>query len=170
MSFVDQTGLEELVDDPPDGFDVVVVERDVWIVHVDEEAHALRHVTPHPFVGEDGFLALLVERFDTVLLDVLLAAHAKLLFDLDLDRKTVGVPAGFTVDLEALHGLVTADAVLECTRDDVVDARLTVRCGRSFVEDEGRLVLSGADALGEKILFLPFLYLFVLYFCNRQIR
>ncbi len=170
VSFVDQTGLEELVDDPPDGLDVVVVECDVRIVHIDEEAHALGHVAPHSFIGEDGLLALLVERLDAVLFDVLLAAHAELLFDFDLDRQTVGVPAGLTVDLVALHGLVAADAVFQRTRDDVVDARFAVRCGRPFIEDEGRLAFSGCDALAEKILFLPLSDLFVLYLCDGQIR
>ena len=68
-------------------------------------AHPLGHLSPHTGIGEYRFPALLVEFLDAVLFYILLAAHLELLFHLYLYRKTVGIPAGFTVYLISLHGL-----------------------------------------------------------------
>ena len=136
ISFVDKSLVEGVLDDPPACFDVVVLVCDVRIVHVGEISHLVRHVCPHLCVLEYGFTALLIELSDTVLLDILLAAESQLLLYFDLYRKSVSVPAAFSLDLESLHGLVSVDRVLEGSSHHVVDARLAVSCRRSFIENE----------------------------------
>ena len=162
VSFVDHACLEEFLDDPPEGFYVVVVQRDVWMIQVDEVSHPLGHVAPHAFVREYGFSALFVEFFDTVFFDVLFAGHAQLFFDFDFYRKSVSIPACFSRNFITLHGLVAAHGVLQRSGDHVMDTRLAVSRWRSFIKDEWRHTLSCADTFSQQIFFFPFLSLLFL--------
>ena len=136
VSFVNKSLIEGGPDDPPSRLDIVVLVCDIRIFHVCQIGHLFRHVGPHLCVLEYRLTALLVEFLDAVLLDVLLAAESEFFLDLDLDRQAVGVPAAFALYLEALHGLISVDGVLECPCHHVVDARLSVGCRRSFVKHE----------------------------------
>ena len=167
VTLIDQPRLEELGQDPPDGFDVVVIQRNVGVIHVDEVAHAMRHVAPHGFVREHGFLALFVEFFNAVFLDVLLAGESQLLFHFDLHGQAVGVPAGFPADPVALHGLIAQHGVLQRAGGHMMDARLAVGRGRPFVENKIGLAFSGAHALFQQIFFVPFVRLGKLHLRNR---
>ena len=79
----------------------------------------------------------------------------------------MGIPAGFSVDLIALHSLVAAHGILESPGHYVMDSRLAVGRRRAFIEYERRFSLSRVYALLEKVFLFPFFYLFVLYFRNR---
>ena len=170
VTFVDQTRLEEFLQDPPSGFDVVVIQRNVGVIHVDQVTHALGHFSPHLFVGEYGFFTLFVEGADSVGFDVLLSGHLQLLFHFDLHGQSVGIPAGLTVDRISLHGLVTAYRVFQCSRDYVVDTGLTVGGRRSFIEYEGGHSLSRRDALFQQLVLHPFVSLLVLQLRNGLLR
>ena len=111
MPLVDKALVKEFIQNPPDRFDIVVIQGDVGIFQVDEIAHALAHFTPLFFIAEDGVLTFLIELGDAVGFDFWLAADAQLLFDLDLNRQTVGIPAGFTQYPVSLHGLIFTDRV-----------------------------------------------------------
>ena len=79
----------------------------------------------------------------------------QLLLDLELHRKTVRVPPRLTLDVEALHGLVPAEEVLEGPSQDVVSTRLAIGGRGAFVEDEARLALADVERLAEGVLLLP---------------
>ena len=104
-------------------FYVVVVQRDIWVIQVDEISHPLRHLAPHAFVCEYGFPALFVEFFDAVFFDVLFAGHVQLFFDFDFYRKSVSIPACLSRYFISLHGLVTAHGVLQRSGDHVMYTR-----------------------------------------------
>ena len=57
----------------------------------------------------------------------------------------MGIPAALSLHLIALHGLVAVDGILERSCHHVVDARLAVRCRRSFIEYKGRRALARGD-------------------------
>ena len=170
VTLVDHALLEELIQDPPDGFDVIVVQGDVRMIQVYQVAHAVAHLAPQALVGEDGFLALLVEFADAVFFDILLTGEAELLFHFDLYGQAVGVPSGFARYAVALHGLVAADGVLQRTGDHVVDARLAVCGRRSFVEDKVRLAFSCGDAFFQQFFLVPFVGLGKLHLCDGCVR
>ena len=134
VAFVDQAFFVELVENPPFGFDIIVIEGDVRVIQIDEIAHALGQFAPLRFVGEDGFAAFLVELRDTVVFDFGLVVDAQLFFHFDFDRQAVGVPAGLTQHAVALHRLVLADGILQGSREDVVNPRLAVGRWRPFKE------------------------------------
>ena len=137
-AFVEEAAVIDLLEGPPLGLDEVVLIGDIGVVHVGPEADDFREVFPHALVFPDGLFAFGDERLETVLFDLLLAVEAELLLDFDLDRKTVGIPAGFPGDEIVLHGAVPRDHVLDDTGQDVTDVRFAVRGGRAVIEDVGR--------------------------------
>ena len=73
MPLINKACLKELFQDPPSCLDIVIVKRDIWVVHVSHIGHALTHLTPESCVFEYRFTALLIEFFDAVFLDILLS-------------------------------------------------------------------------------------------------
>jgi len=155
VALVEKALVGDLLQAPPDGLDVAVLVGDVGIFHVQPEADALGHLFPLALVLPDGLLALLDERLDAVGLDLLLAVEPQLLFDLELDRQAVRVPAGLAQDVFALHRLIARDHVLERARLDVADVRLAVRGRRAVVERERLGALAQLDRLLEDLPVVP---------------
>src|SRR5699024_9544219 len=125
------------------------------MIQIDEIPHSFCHLSPHTFICEYRFLALLVEFPDPVFLDVLLAAHVQLLFHLDLHRKSVSVPSGLTLYSKALHGLVTTYRILQGPGYHMMYSRSSVSRRRSLVEYERRVSFPGADTLFQQAFFFP---------------
>ncbi len=145
----------DLLEQPPDGFDIVVLERDVGIVEVYPVSHAPREVVPQVFVAEDAGAAGGVVLFDAVRLDLASILEPEFLLDLDLNGQSVRVPSRFPLHAEALHRLVTTEDVLDGARHHVMDARPAVGGGRSFVKREGGRVAAVREALLEDLRLVP---------------
>ncbi len=169
MTFIDETCLEELINDPPYGLDVIIVKSDVRIIHVSHVTHALTHISPHIRVCENRITAFLVEFLDSIFFYILLAVHSQLLLDFDFNRKSVGIPAGFPVYLISHHCLISADGILQSPCHYMMDTRLAVGRRRSFIKDECRFAFARVYALAEQVYFIPFLYLFFLHLCYRLV-
>src|SRR3982074_1770097 len=67
----------------------------------------------------------------------------------------MSVPARFSICVEALHGFVAAEEVLESPREDVMRRGFAVGGGRAFVEDEARPSSSQLERFLESALVLP---------------
>ncbi len=170
VTFVDEPAVEELLEQPPDGLDVVVFQRDIGIIHIDEIPHAFRHFAPRFFVRKHRFPALLVKLADAVRFDIFFARHTQLFFHFDLDRQAVRVPARFPANLESLHRLVATHGILERPGHDVVNARHTVCRRRPFVEYKRRPAFTDCDAFFQEILLFPGIGLRILDFSDGFIR
>src|SRR5262249_59677942 len=83
-ALVDESFLEVSIQSPPDRLAVLVLARDVWMVHIDPIPHAPRELFPHIFVFENGLAAFGVKFGDTVLLDLSFVLEAEFLFDFDV--------------------------------------------------------------------------------------
>ncbi len=118
-------------------------------------AHLLRHPLPLLCVAEDGVLAALNERLDSVGLDIRLAVDSELFLDLDLDRKPVRIPARLARRVEAAHRPIAGEDVLEDPRQHVAVVRLSVRRRRPVVPDEARSAAAHLDALLENPVLFP---------------
>jgi len=140
---------------PPLGLDVVVLIGDVGVFHVGPETNPVRHLLPFLLVLPHALLALVDKRLDTVTLDLRLTVDPERLFDFKLDRQAMGVPASLALHLEALHGLVARDDVLDDTRQDMTDVRLAVGGRRTVVKSEFWTPLPVADRLFEDPVLLP---------------
>ena len=154
---VEEAPVPERLEDPPAGFDVIVFQRDIGVVHVHPEADAVGHFLPLADVAEDAFAAFRVELFDAVLFDVALAGETQFLLDAQLHGQAVGVPAALAEHLVALHGLVAAHYVLEDAGQHVMDAGAAVGRGRAIVEHEARRALALRSGAAEDVALLPVL-------------
>lgn len=102
---LDQQALvEDLLQRPPDGLDVLRVHRAVRVLEVGPVAHAGRELFEGVGVAGHRLAALGVELGDAVRLDVLLAGEAQLLLHRQLHREAVAVPAGLAAHVVAAHG------------------------------------------------------------------
>ena len=147
--------LEDLLQCPPLGLDVVIVVGNVRVLHIGPEADLVGEVLPHALILPDVFLTVVDKRRDTVVLDLILAVDADLLLDLELDRKTVGIPAGLTRYHRTLHRVESRNHILERARLDMADVRLTIRRRRAIVENVGWITLVLLDGLLEDMILSP---------------
>lgn len=153
---LDQQALvEDLLQRPPHGLDVLGVHRAVRVVEVDPVAHAGRQLGESVGVPGHGLAALGVELGDAVRLDVLLAVEAQLLLDRQLDRQAVAVPAGLAAHVVALHGPEAGEDVLEDAGLDVVGAGHAVGGRRALVEHPLGAALGLVEALVEDLVLAP---------------
>ena len=105
VALVEQPLIPELAQNPPHALDVLVLEGDIGIFQIDPEAHALGEPFPFLDVAQHALAALLVERRDAVFLDLVLVLEAEFLFDLDLHRQAVRIPAALAQHIRAVHGV-----------------------------------------------------------------
>ena len=136
VPLIEEPLLPDLLERPPLGLDEVVLVRDVGMLHVRPEADDIGELLPHRLVCPDGFAALLDERLDAVVLDLLLAVDADRLLDLELDGQPMRVPARLAKHLAPLHRLIARQHILDHTRQDMPDVRAAVRRRRTIVERE----------------------------------
>ena len=137
------------------------------MVKIHEIAHLLRQVAPLLRVHHHVLTALaVVVLHRDVLLRVLVVdiglGDAQFLFHAKLDGKSMGVPSRLTVNLIALHRLITVEGILDGAGQHMVNARMAVCRGRSLIEYKLRTSLTFLDALMEYVLGIPLLqYLLV---------
>ena len=79
---VEQVLVPQGFEHPPARLDVIVVQSDVWVVHVYPVTDAISHGLPLFHVAEDTLPTFLVELFDSVFLDVPFALKSQFLLDL----------------------------------------------------------------------------------------
>ena len=75
--------------------------------------------------------------------------------DAKFDGKSVCIPSGFAVDLEALHGFVPAEGIFNCSSENVVDSGFTVSRRRSFKEIEGFVPFPCRNTFVEQVFVVP---------------
>ena len=136
VPLIEQPLFPDLLQCPPLGLDKVVLVRDVGVFHIRPEPDDIGELLPHRLIRPDRFTALLDERLDAVVLDLLLAIDADCLLDLKLDGQTVRVPPRLAKHLAPLHRLVARQHILDDARQNVSDVRAAVRRRRTVVERE----------------------------------
>ena len=131
------------------------MEGDVRRIEIDPETDSLAHLLPLADVLEHRVDALAAERLDPVVLDRLAAADAELLFDLDLDRETVGVPAGAPGYVVTAHRPVAQEHILHDSGEHVTGVGHAIRRWWALVEDEGLFRLAAFQGLLENASVFP---------------
>ena len=154
----------KLLQQPPQRFDVTVVIGDVGILHIHPITHFVGKVFPllgkfHHILAAGG----IVFGNGNSLTDIFFG-DAERLFNTQFHRKPVRVPSGFALHLEALHGFVAAENILNGARHYMVNTRHAIGRGRSFEKHERRTTFTFCHTLGENLVFVPFLQHFLVYF------
>ena len=143
-ALVKQSLVVNLFERPPFGFDIIVFIGYVRVLHIRPKADGAGEILPHALVFPHAFLAFCDERGDSVFLNLLLAVEPELFFHFQLDRQSVGIPAGLAVDLIAFHRAVARNHVLDDAGEDMSDMRLAVGGRRTVIE---RIILAVTPVL-----------------------
>ena len=161
IALIKQPLVIKLLQEPPKGFYILVVIRDVGMVEVNPITHLLRKVAP--LGGElhhilTAFLVIVFNRNILVRLLIINVGlrYAKLLLYAKLHGQPVSVPASLAVNLVALHCLVTVERILYGTRQHMVDAGMAVCRGRSLKEYELGASLTLCYRFTEHVVLAPF--------------
>ena len=166
-ALVQQAFVPDLLECPPFGLDEVVIVGNIGIVHISPETNGTGEILPHSLIFPYRFLTFLDERLQTVSFDLILAVQAQQFFHFDLDRQSVGIPAGLTRYHISLHGTITRDHILDHTGQHMANVRLAVCRRRSVIEHIGRAALPLLDTLPEDIFVFP--EFFDLFFTRNKI-
>ena len=168
--FVQKALIPDFLQRPPFRLNIVVIVGNIRMLHVSPESDLVGKLFPHAFIFPYGLFAFFDERFNPIFLDLILALDADLLFNLDLHRKAVGIPAGFSRNFLPLHAVITRNHVLDSACQNVSDVRLAVCCRRSVVKHVHRMSLIFLHTLVEGIIFLPELFNLILTLNKIHVR
>ena len=155
ITLVEIAFLVEFLQQVPERLDILVVVGDIGVVQIYPVTHLFGQFGPllgvfHHLAAAGG--VVLVHRY--LLADVLLGDTQHLLYA-EFYGQAVGVPSGFAAYLKSLHGLETAERILDGTCHHVVDTWFAVGRRRSLEEEELRMALTGRHALFKQVLLFP---------------
>ena len=136
VTSIEKVLVEHLLQCPPAGFNIIVVQGDVWIVEIDPIGHTFSHFTPRTFIGPNAFSARIIKRLHTELFNRFIAHQIESLLHFDFNRKAVCIPSTFSFDKETFHRLPSTDKVLVGSSNDVMNTWFSIRSWRSFKENE----------------------------------
>ena len=116
MPLIQQTFFVHFFQRPPLRFDIIVVIRNVRIIHIAPVPHAIGHLFPFRGILPYGFFTFADERLDPVRLDLRFMIEAQFLFHFQFHGKPVRIPARFTKNVIALHRAVSRNDVFHYAR------------------------------------------------------
>src|SRR3712207_6761299 len=130
------------------------------MVEVYEIAHLLGKVAPllgklHHILAALTVVILYADIFFRFLVVDVLLRDAELFLHAKFHRKSMGIPACLTVYLEALHGFIAVERILDAACKHVVNTRVTICRRRSLEEYELFTSLSLIDTFMENVILLP---------------
>ena len=169
-AFIQKLFVPDFLQSPPLRFDIIVVICYVGIIHICPETYGRGEILPHSFVFPDAFLTLLDKRLHSVFLDLFLSVQPKLLLNLQLNRKTMCVPSGFTGNHISLHGTVSGDHIFDDTGQHVTDMGFAVCRGRSVIKSIRRTLFTAVHTFFKDMVFFPELFNFLFTIHEIQVR
>ena len=155
ISLIEQALVVELLQQPPKGLDILGVVGDVGVLEIDEISHALRQFVP--LLGEfhHVLMATVVVLFYRNLFADIFLGNVQFLLHVDLNGQSVGVPTGLALHLEALHGLIAVESVLDGAGKNMVNAGMTVGRRGALKENELGASLTFINTFVEDVVLLP---------------
>ena len=125
------------------------------MLKIDPIAHLSGKFSPlggifHDLTSASGVVLI----YGNLLADILFC-DTKHLLHAKFDGKSMRIPSGFAVDLEALHGFVPAEGIFNCSSENVVDSGFTVSRRRSFKEIEGFVPFPCRNTFVEQVFVVP---------------
>ena len=169
VTLVKQPLVEQLLKQPPQSLDVLILVSNVRVLCVNPVAHLMGKLGPLLSELHDIAAASRIVLLDSYLLADVFLGDAESLLHTELNRQSVSVPSCLAVNLEALHRLVTADDVLDGTSQNVVNARHSVCRRRSFIENERRMTFFFLYRTMEHVFFVPVVKHFAVHLSEVQL-
>jgi hypothetical protein len=134
VALVNLVLVKQLLENPPFGLHEVRMHSLVIIVEVNPATQSFDGVSPFCGIAHNNRTTLLVILGNTEFHDGSLSRDSKLLVNLMLDRKAMGIPTKATLDMKALHGPVSRDDILDGGGKKMSVVRQAGRERRSIVE------------------------------------
>ena len=157
ISLVEKALVIELLEEPPEGFDITVVISDIRIIEIDPITHLAGQVGPLLRIFHDLLAASCIVVVHRNLLADVLLGDAEHLLDAQLNRKSVSIPSCLALHLEALHRLETAEYILNRTSHYVMNTRHTIGRRGTLVEDKRRMALTCGHRFNKDVFGVPIL-------------
>ncbi len=127
----------------------------VRLIKIDPEAETLGQHAPFLHITPDAGLALADERFDAVILDLLLAVDAEFFADFDFDGQAVRVPASFAFAEQPAHRFIARNRSLIARVKQWPGWGKPLAVGGPFEKDEPRRVLARFERLLVDVVLFP---------------
>ena len=157
ISLVEKALVIELLEEPPEGFDITVVISDIRIIEIDPVTHLASQVGPLLRIFHNLLAASCIVVVHRNLLANVLLGDAKHLLDAQLNRKSVSIPSGLALHLEALHRLETAEYILDRTSHYVMNTGHTIGRRGTLVEDKRRMTFTCGHRFNKDVFGVPIL-------------
>ena len=170
VSLIQKVLRPKLLEQPPHGLYVFVGVRHVRLVVVEPIADPIRQGLPIALVPEHTLPASAIELRHSESFDITLAVEVERLLDLDLHRKSVGIPPRDPGDRAPFQRVVTAHEVFDGTGEHMMDTGSSVSSRWTLIEHERRCVLRRLERLAKQILLPPLLEDFSLQLVGRTSR
>ena len=154
--------VPDLLQCPPFGLNIIIIIGNIGMIHVCPEADLTGELLPHSLIFPHRLLALFDKRLDAVCFNLILAFDSDFLFNFQLNRKAVRIPACLSRNLLSLHRMITGNHILNDTGLHMSDMRLAVCSRRSVIEHINGMSLILSNALVEDVIVLPELRRFLL--------
>ena len=126
VTLVEQTLVVELLEEPPESLDILVIVGDIRMIEIYEVTHLLGQLAPLGGELHHVLAALVVVILCRDILLSILLGDAEFLLDTEFNRESVGIPSRLAVNLEALHRLVSVECILDTTCQHVVNTRVAI--------------------------------------------
>ncbi len=131
IALVKQALVVELLEEPPQSLDVLVVVSDIRMVEVNEVTHLLGQLAPlgsklHHILTTLVVVVLCRDILLRSLVVNILLGNTQFFLDTEFNRKSVSIPSSLAVNLESLHSLVSVECILDTTSQHVVNTRVAV--------------------------------------------
>ncbi len=162
ITFVKIALVIKLFEQPPYRLNISVVVGDIWIVQINPISHLMGKISPlsrifHNLPATGGII--FIYRYFSA--DIFLC-DSKCFFNTKFHRKSMSIPSGFTLHMEAFHCLIAANYVFNSTRHDVMDAGHTIGGRGTLKKHECRTTLALFHTRFEERIGIPELqHLFV---------
>ena len=137
-ALIEELLIPDLFQSPPFGLDIFILVSYIGILHIGPEADLFGEILPHSLILPNGLLTLLNKRLQTVFFNLVLPLYPKLLFDLQLHRQAMGVPAGLSRDIVTFHSPVARYHVLYHASQDMADMGFSIGSRRPVIKGIGR--------------------------------
>ena len=126
IALVEQAFVPDLAQQPPNRFDVGIGVGHVRAAQVHPIGDPFSQLLPFLDARKGRFAAEGIELFDAVFLDLAFLGETELLFNFDLNRKSVRVPTTASIDEVTLHRAEAWEHVLESPGQHVVYAGFAI--------------------------------------------
>lgn len=154
-SSIHKAFFEYFAEDPPDTLHKRGVHCFIRVVEIDPSTQSVDDFLPLGRVGQHNGFAFLVVVSDSVIENLISVSDSEFFVNLELDGKSVTVPAESSLDVVAGHGGVSCDDVFDGSCSDVAVV-WEAGCERgSVVEGEERFSLVEFQLGFQSVDFVP---------------